>query len=243
MKLQSLLVVCLFASVSGWAQAGSSTAPSTQALNQQNASNLCKIYFETLKPGTDVGQFEQARQKHFQFHKSKGDTWTWETQQVMTGPNTGTYVVSTCGHNWKDLDVWDEKMAKEDAADANASMGQYLQHNELQLFLYRSDLSTAPPHQPPSHLTAVTIYRLKPGMAEQFTSTIRTLMQAIMKDESFPKTGGWLQLVNGGEAPTFVLLNSRQNWAEYAPRDKNVRDLAVAAYGQEQTDAALQKIG
>lgn len=243
MKVQHLIVICVFASVpgSGWAQTPLPAAPSTQALNQQNANNLCKIYFEKVKPG-NISQFEQARQKHFQFHKSKGDTWTWVTEQVMTGPNTGTYVVSTCGHNWKDLDVWDQKMGKEDAADANASMGPYLEGNELQLFLYRSDLSLAPTGRPPAHMTAVAIYRVKPGMAEQFTSVLTSLREALMKDPSFPKTSGWLQLVNGGDVPTFVLLNSRQNWAEYAPLDKTVRELAVAAYGQEQTDALYKKL-
>jgi hypothetical protein len=229
------------ASASAWTQTGSAAPPSTQALNQQNANNLCRIYFEKVKP-SNVSQFEQARQKHFQFHKSQGDTWTWMTREIISGPNTGTYVVSTCGHNWKEFDAWEEKMGKQDAADANASMGPYLEENQLRIYSYRSDLSLAPANQPPAQLTAVTVYRLKPGMSEQFTSVIRSINEALSRDAGRPKNSGWMELINGGEVPTFVVLTSRQNWSEYSPLDKTIREVVTAAYGKDQADALYKKL-
>jgi hypothetical protein len=55
-------------------------------------------------------QLEAGRKKHNQFHKSHNDAWAWSTLLIETGMNTGTYVTSTCGHEWKDFDDWEEKL-------------------------------------------------------------------------------------------------------------------------------------
>ncbi len=91
------------------AQSGSSTEQSTQAINAQNANNVCRIYFSTPKAGA-AQQYEAGRKKHMQFHRDQKDTWTWSTYAIETGDNTGTYVTSSCGHAWKDFDEWEARM-------------------------------------------------------------------------------------------------------------------------------------
>src|SRR5437868_14488968 len=109
------LVVASLCVGSCMAQAGGAAAgSSTQAINAQNANNVCRIFFQTPKPGMDQ-QFEAARKKHNAFHRAQKDTWTWNTFAIQTGDNTGTYVTSTCGHAWKDFDAWEAKMGKVDA--------------------------------------------------------------------------------------------------------------------------------
>jgi hypothetical protein len=43
-------------------------------------------------------------------------------------------------------------------------------------------------------------------------------------------------LANGGEGPTFVLLNSRKNWADFAALPKTPADALTEAYGKETSD-------
>jgi hypothetical protein len=50
-------------------------------------------------------QYEAGRKKHMAWHKSQNDPWSWHKWEVLTGPNTGSYVVGTFGHNWKDMEV------------------------------------------------------------------------------------------------------------------------------------------
>jgi hypothetical protein len=240
-KVRLLALLALGASIVSLAQTSASNQPTTQEINRINANNVCRIFFQKVKMGS-VSQFEQARKQHMQFHKSQGDTWTWHVYQVQTGPNMGMYVTSTCGHTWKDFDTWEQKMGEADAQDAEQKMGPYLAEQSSAFYVYRADLSVAPANRPPTRLVGVSIYQLKPGMSDQFTAAVRQIGELVKADPSRPKNAGWLDLMNGGPANTYVLLLDRQGWADFAPLDKTNRDLANAAMGKEQADALYKRI-
>jgi hypothetical protein len=238
----SLVVASLYVG-SCLAQAGGAAAGSnTQAINAQNANNLCRIFFQDPKPGMDA-QFVAARKKHNAFHAAQKDTWTWNTFAVQTGDHTGRYVTSTCGHAWKDFDEWEARMGKADAADAAINLAPTVQGGPNGFYVYRADMSLAPTmSNPPAPLTAVTIYVLRPGTAPDFIAAIKKATDAISKQADWPKTSGWLQLMNGGEAPTFVLLNQRKNWADFEPLPKTVIDVTTETYGKEAADQIQKTI-
>lgn len=228
-------------SVAAWGQQTSGQGTPSAQLNAQNANNVCRVFFTTPKPGM-VAQFEQARLKHMQFHKQQNDTWTWYTWQIATGESTGSYVTSSCGHAWKDFDEWDKKMGKADAADALAGMGPFEQSTSNSFFIYRADMSLGAANRPPTAMDAVTIYSLHPGAAPDFTVALTKIKAALEKQPNWPKTSGWLQLANGGDAPTYVLLNARQNWSEFAPLDKSVQEVITETNGKEDADAIYKTI-
>jgi hypothetical protein len=238
----AILAVSLICSAACWAQGSSgSSGASTRQLNAQNASNVCRIYFVKPKPGSEA-QLEQGRKKHMQFHKSQNDTWTWTTFAIETGMNTGVYVTSTCGHAGKDFDDWEKRMGKADTADATANMSPHEQASWNGFYLYRSDMSLGAANRPPTPITAVTIYVLHPGAQNEFMDAIKKINDALAKQPDWPKTSGWLQLVNGGEGPTFVLLNARQNWADFTPLPKSVQDVVTETYGKDQADSIYKTI-
>jgi hypothetical protein len=240
--LKTVLGSSLLFSAVCWAQAaGSAPASNTQAINAQNENNLCRIYFFNPKPD-QVQQFEAGRKKHNQFHRSQNDTFTWNTWVIETGDNTGRYVTSTCGHAWKDFDAWENKMGKADAADAAADMAPYVQGGSNGFYMYRADMSLGPPNRPPTPRVAVTIYQLKPGATNDFIATIKKINDALSKQPDWPKTSGWLQLLNGGEGPVFVLLNDRQNFAGFEPLPKSVRDALVEAGGEDSANQIMKSI-
>lgn len=243
MKICNVVIVgSLLCSALGWGQAAGAPAQNTQAINAQNENNLCRVYFSMPK-ADQVQQFEAGRKKHNQFHRSQNDSFAWNTFQVETGDYTGRYVTSTCGHSWKDFDVWENKMGKADAADAAQNFGSYLVSATNGFYLYRADMSLAPPNQPPAPRTAVTIYLLKPGATTDFIATVKKINDALSKQSDWPKTSGWLQLQNGGESPTFVLVNARQNWADFKPLPKSVRDVLVETYGEDTANQILKTLG
>lgn len=222
--------VCLAQSSSGTSNA------SAQAGNTENANNVCRVYFIKPKPGMEA-QLEQGRMKHMQFHKSQNDTWTWNVYLIQTGLNTGTYVTSTCGHAWKDFDDWEKRMGQADAADAATSMGQFIQSQTNGFYAYRSDMSRAPMNALSAPMSAVTIFVLRPGTQTGFSDAIKKVNEALAKQPDRPKNSGWLQLMNGGEGPEFVLLSARQGWADYAPLAKTIPDVLNEAYGKDAADA------
>src|SRR5438270_588003 len=243
MKLRGIVFVAgLLCGIVSWAQSTpAGGAASTAAINAQNANNLCRVYFTKPKAGM-TQQFEAGRKKHNDFQRSQKDTFTWNTWAIATGDNTGNYVTSTCGHAWKDFDEWEKRMGKADTADANVNLGAYSESGTNGFYQYRADMSLAPPNQPPAPMTAVTIYTLHPGAAPDFIAAIKKINDALSKQVDWPKTSGWLQLMNGGESPNFVLLNSRQNWAAFEPLSKSVQDVLNETYGQEAADQVLKTI-
>jgi hypothetical protein len=133
-------------------------------------------------------------------------------------------------------------MGKVDRQDAMASMGPFEQASWNGFYTYRSDLSLREANTQPAPMESVAIYVLHPGATNDFVEAINKITAALKKDPNWPKTSGWLQLVNGGEAPTFVVLGARQSWADFAPLDKSVQDVTTAAYGKESADALLKVI-
>jgi len=115
-------------------------------------------------------------------------------------------------------------------------MSPYVQSGRNGFYVYRSDMSLAPANQPAAPLTAVTVFVLHPGAGPDFIASIKKVNDALSKQADWPKTSGWLQLVNGGEGPTFVLLNSRKNWADFAPLPKTLADVLNETYGKETAD-------
>ncbi|MDP9159566.1 MAG: hypothetical protein M3O09_04980 [Acidobacteriota bacterium] len=239
-SVSALIVSCLCAA-SCLAQSSSSSEQNTQAINAQNANNVCRVYFSTPKPGASQ-QYEAGRKKHMQFHRDQKDTWTWNTYAIETGDNAGTFVTSSCGHAWKDLDEWEARMGKADIVDGANNLTPYIQGGRNGVYVYRSDMSLAPASQTPSPMTAVTIFVLHPGAAPDFTEAVKKINEALRKQADWPKTSGWLQLVNGGEGPTFVLLNSRKNWGDFAPLTKTVADVLNEVYGKESADQIQKTI-
>lgn len=244
MRLHRTALFAVLCATMSWAQAGAganTSQPTTQAVNQQNAKNYCRIYFNRPKPGMDL-QYEAGRKKHMQFHRAQKDTFTWGTWRIETGENAGTYVTSTCGHAWADFDEWEARMGKADTADGATNLAPFVQGGSNGFYVYRSDMSLGPAGRPPTAMTAVTIYTLKPGTAPDFAAAIRKATDALSKQADWPKTSGWLQLVNGGETPTFVLLNDRKNWADFAPRPKTPFDVMTEVYGKETADQIQKAI-
>lgn len=231
-----ILALSLVCSSACWGQANSGTSPaSAQSTNAENSNNVCRVYFTKAKPGMEM-QLEQGRKKHVQFHKNQNDTWTWNVYLVETGLNTGMYVSSTCGHAWKDFDDWEKRMGQADAADATTSMGPYIQSQTSGFYAYRADMSRAPMTALSAPLTAVTIFVLHPGAQNEFIDAVKKVNDALAKQPDRPRNSGWLQLMNGGEGPEFVLLSARQGYADYAPPAKTLADVLTEAYGKEAAD-------
>ena len=123
-------------------------------------------------------------------------------------------------------------MGKADTADGATNLTPYVQSGRNGFYVYRSDMSLAPANQPAAPVTAVTVFVLHPGAGPDFIAAIKKVNDALGKQAEWPKTSGWLQLVNGGEGPTFVLLSARKNWAEFAPLPKTVADVLNEIYGK-----------
>ena len=208
----------------------------------QQPGSLVEIHINRVKPGM-TGQYETGRKKHMAWHKAQNDAWSWYTWQVVTGQATGSYVVGTFGHDWKDLDARD-KFNQADGADAQANMGSSLAGEEESYYIYRGDLSLAPQSPTPAPLISVTHFMLNPDGANDFVAGVKKVNEAFKKTNE-PSSGAsrWYQLASGGESPHFVLVGDRASWASFqSPSDKTLDAVMEEAYGKEQGAAIMSSI-
>jgi hypothetical protein len=106
---------------------------------------VTEVLRQKARPGT-VQEYEASRKKHMDWHKAQNDTWVWEVFEVMTGPDTGSYVIASGEHQWKEMEAWVARMADADAADSRTSMGPYIARDAAGV------LDPAQCHQPTAHL-------------------------------------------------------------------------------------------
>jgi hypothetical protein len=215
-------------------------APAFPAMAQPQPGSLGVINFQTPKPGM-AKQYEAARKKHMGWHKSQKDAWAWYTWEVTSGEATGTYVTGSFGHDWKDFD---DRVAfdKADTADVAANVAPTLASSTLSYFVLRGDLSLSPmtPGATPSPYLQLSFYLLRPDAVNDFTDSIKKVNEGIKKT-NYAQAGPsrWYQLVNGGEAPLFVLVGDRGTWAAFAANPKTLDVMMEEAYGKEQGAAIL----
>lgn len=209
----------------------------------QQSNNIVVINANYPKPGA-AKQYEAARAKHMGWHKAKKDTWNWHVWEVMSGENTGAFIVGSFGHAWKDFDGR-EAFDKADIADVSATIGPTLARSALSYWSERVDISQNPstPNSQPAPLLSVTTYLLRPDAVSDFVEAVKKINEGIKKTNyAVSGPSRWYQLVNGGENPTFVLIGERANWAAFSPNDKTL-DVAMAeAYGKDEGPALMASL-
>ncbi|MFI5166111.1 MAG: hypothetical protein ACHQQS_05800 [Thermoanaerobaculales bacterium] len=208
-------------------------------LAQEKPGVVARIGVFKPKPGM-VQQFEQGRKKHFEWHRKNNDAWSWFTWETISGPQSGTYITGTFGHNWKDFDAW-EKIDAADSADANANMGPYIEQEFAKYYVILSDASRPPAGKDPSAMAQVTHFYVKVSGVEAFIAAIKEAKTALDK-VNWPVHSFWYQLASGGEGPELVLVTARSSWADIQPSERTLAQALAEVYGPEKASALLDTV-
>jgi hypothetical protein len=196
--------------------------------------NICELYVNVPKPGM-TAQYEAARKKHMAWHKAQNDKWSWHVWEVLTGNSTGSYVVASCGHQWKDFDGR-EKFNAADSENAAITMQPTLSSNLMSYYALRPEISLTT-EMITSPMIAVTHFFVKPDGVNDFADSLKKVNQAIRKTNYISKPSNWYSLANGGPGPHFVLVNGRDTYADMQPPEKSLDQMLKEALGDEGTAA------
>src|SRR5947208_16663372 len=84
--------------------------------------------------------FEEGMTRHIAWLKANHEGWTWLTWEILTGKDTGKYVVASFGHKWDDFDTHETFNS---AANSNfkESVGSALSSSSCTFYVLRTDLS------------------------------------------------------------------------------------------------------
>jgi hypothetical protein len=197
----------------------------------QSSGDIAYFHVNRAKPSM-TAQYEAARKRHWVWHKKMGDEWAFHVWQIVSGEASGTYIVCSFGHSWKEVDESDQLVGGEED-DPAAKVEPYLDAGWESYYRYLPTLSIAPKEGfSPSAKLAVTRWLLKHEEVESFIAAQLKIRDALAK-LGYVGRVRWFQLVNGGETPQFLMLVDRDNWAAYeqAP-EENLCGIMEKTYGK-----------
>ena len=207
---------------------------------QQNFGTIAALEFQKLKSGM-VQQYEAARKTKAAWHKQQNDPLPLFVWEVLSGENTGSYIVGRVGQHWADMD----KPALSDEADkaefqkvvASAVESVVTRYYEYMPKISNGDMTG------PAKFSEILIFETKYGREADFRSAIGRIHEGGQKT-SWPVKYEWYALANGGSSGQFVLVLPRNSWADFEdkPDVKPFREMIKEAFGQSEADSIINRI-
>lgn len=170
-------------------------------------------YIERLrvKPGTEE-QFETTQKRHWEWHRKQGEMWNYFVWTVDSGQREGTYLIASFGHTWAEVDASNALVSGTPGPEEDTA--RFHDRVEESYYVYRADLSTAPPLSTPSPVASVTEVVLQPEFVGEFETALKKLKSSPVGTNQ-PIQARWFELVAGGDWPKFLLIEDRPNWTSF----------------------------
>lgn len=220
--------------------AGATLLVAVSGFAQEKPGNIAGLEFQKPKSGM-VKQYEEGRKAKVAWHKQQKDTQPLMVWQVISGENTGTYIVGRVGQHWADLD----KPSVPDQADLeeyNKVVVPYVESMTAQYYEYLPKESKPLDSMSPSKYSEVIVYHARQGKGADFRAAITKTTEAIEKTK-WPVHYYWYSLVNGGRTGTYVLVIPHANWADFEdkPDMKPFPEMLKDAFGEAEAGALMKK--
>jgi hypothetical protein len=208
---------------------------------QTTPGDIATIETQTPKVGM-TQQYEQGRKQKADWHKQQKDPLPLWVFEILSGDDTGSYMVGRVGQHWADFD----KPPIPDTADTeeyDKVIGSYVESVKTHYYQYMPKLSNPTDSATPAKYDDIITFRLRSGKDEEFRSALGRLAEAVQKTK-WPVKFEWYQLVSGGFAGTWVLVVPHPNWADFEdnPNVKPFRDMLKDAFGQAEADSVYGRI-
>jgi len=209
---------------------------------QEKPGTLAALEFQRPKNGM-VPQYEAGRKQKAAWHKQQNDPQPLLVWQILSGDNTGTYLVGRVGQHWADFD----KPAISDEADLaqfQKVVGAYVDSVVARYYNYLPKVSNPPSGATmPPKFSEIIVFHVRYGKNSDFRSAIDRIYEGSQKTK-WPVNFEWYVLANGGPGGEFVLSIPHNNWADFEdnPAVKPFRDMIKEAFGQAETDSIVDRI-
>jgi len=208
---------------------------------QDKPGTLASIEFQKVKNGM-VPQYEAGRKQKAAWHKQQNDPLPLLVWEILSGDDTGTFIVGHFSQHWADYDkppVTDEA----DLAEFQKVVGTYVDSVALRYYDFMPKISNESGDTTPSKFSEIITFQVRYGKESDFRSAISRVYDASQKTK-WPVNYGWYALVNGGQTGIFVLSLPRKNWADFEdkPDVKPFREMLKEAFGQAEADSILDRI-
>ncbi len=211
------------------------------AAAQEKPGTLAAIEVQKIKNGA-IPQYEAGRKQKAAWHKQQNDPLPLFVWAVLSGDDTGAYVVGRFSQHWADYDkpvVTDEA----DLAEFQKVMGSYVDSVVNRYYDYMPKISNESGDTTPAKFSEISDLPGTLWKGRGFWLAIDRIHEASEKTK-WPVNYGWYELVNGGPSGVYVLTVPHKNWADFEdnPEVKPFRDMLKEAFGQAEADSIVDRI-
>ncbi|HMK23204.1 MAG TPA: hypothetical protein VK466_12785 [Terriglobales bacterium] len=208
---------------------------------QEKPGTIAALEFQKPKNGM-TPQYEAGRKQKAAWHKQQNDPQPLLVWEIMSGDNTGTYVVGRLGQHWADFDkppISDEA----DLAEFQKVVGSYVDSVIARYYEYMPKVSNPTDSKTPSKFAEIITFYVRYGKYSDFRSAVARVSEAGTKTK-WPVNYEWYELANGGPVDVFVLVLPHNSWADFEdkPDVKPFRDMVKDAFGQAEADSIVDRI-
>jgi len=194
-------------------------------------TQILQLYSYELK---DRAQFELGYRRHLAWHAAHDDKLVWYGWMVDSGRRKGLFVDGTAGASYAAIDMRPDLAG--DGADATLNFVSFVHAENVETWELWPVPSTATPleDRAPTALIDVFVLHAAPEAAMRFEHLL-TRLAADRRGSPLSLT--WYKAVRGGSLPAYMLVLSRNDWADIERAGGAFSILLARAYG-----AAPEKI-
>jgi hypothetical protein len=208
---------------------------------QNEPATLAALEFQKPKFGMAL-QYEAGRKQKAAWHKQQNDPQPLYVWEILSGENTGTYVVGRLGQHWADFD----KPAIPDEANRGEFqkvIASFVDSLTTRYYQFIPKISNPLDDKTPSKFAEVITFYVRYGKVSDFRAAIDHATVGAQKTKWSPNYS-WYQLADGGLSGVFLLVLPRKNWADFEdkPDVKPFRDMLKEAFGQAEADSIISQI-
>lgn len=221
---------------------GIAVLAATSSMAQDKPGTVAALEIQKPKNGM-VKQYEDGRKQKAEWHKQQKDPLPLFVWEVMSGDDTGTYIVGRLNQHWADFD----KPAVPDQADLdefNKVLGASVQSVVSRYYEYLPKVSSPPADSKSSaKFNDIITYHVRFGKDAEFNSVIAKITEAITKTK-WPVNYYWFVLASGGPTGTYVLAIPHNSWADFEdkPDMKPFRQMLTDAFGEGESDSIIKRL-
>src|SRR5690242_2192367 len=114
--------------------------PAVAQVQPPTGVSIAEIISCTPKTGNSRLEIEEGLRKHLAWQKANHEKWSWFAWEILTGRDTGTFIIGTFSHTWEDFDNHD-RFAAAAEADFTISVAPHLLGASKTFYVLRTDLS------------------------------------------------------------------------------------------------------
>jgi hypothetical protein len=213
-KLRTFVLALLIASASpGYARVTAEQMPA-----------LLQLYTYRLK---DRASFEKGYRDHLGWHVRQKDRLVWYAWMVESGARRGLFIDGTAGVTFGQLDGRPDPSG--DAADFARTAAAHAEAVNVETWELWNSPSTETPLEelkPPREIDVFHIYTTVRD-AQAFETAVDALGKR--QGQSGPRIT-WYRLLRGGKVPAYMLMVSRERWADIDAGSRTLSSALSAAY-------------